>query len=85
MGEDEAQVAKRVAQLRLKIEEHNRRYYEEAAPTISDREYDRLYQELVDLEASFPSLVKPDSPTQRVGTATLAFARSGIASHAQPG
>jgi DNA ligase (NAD+) len=76
MTADEAQVAKRVAQLRLKIEEHNRRYYEEAAPTISDREYDRLYQELVDLEASFPSLVKPESPTQRVGGAPLkAFAQ----------
>src|SRR5260370_34953555 len=34
---------------------------------ISDREYDRLYKELVDLEAEFPQLVSPDSPTQRVG------------------
>ncbi|HZJ38536.1 MAG TPA: hypothetical protein VFD18_05130, partial [Chthoniobacterales bacterium] len=57
----------RVAELRREIEEHNRRYYEEAAPVISDREYDRLYRELVDLETRFPTLVAPDSPTQRVG------------------
>src|SRR5436189_6310772 len=67
MTVDERQAAKRVAQLRQELEEHNRRYYEEAAPTISDREYDRLYQELVDLEARFPALVSPDSPTQQVG------------------
>src|SRR5436309_2900236 len=67
MAAEEKQAAKRVAQLRQELEEHNRRYYEEAAPTISDREYDRLYQELVDLEARFPELISPDSPTQRVG------------------
>ena len=67
MTVDERQAAKRVAQLRREIEEHNRRYYEEAAPTISDREYDRLYQELVALEARFLQLVSPDSPTQQVG------------------
>jgi DNA ligase (NAD+) len=67
MAQDEKQAAKRVAQLREEIEEHNRRYYEEAAPTISDREYDRRYKELVDLESKFPQLVTPDSPTQRVG------------------
>ena len=75
MTVDETQAAKRVAQLRREIEEHNRRYYEEAAPTISDREYDRLYQELVALEARFPQLVSPDSPTQQVGGKRLqAFA-----------
>ena len=75
MTVDETQAAKRVAQLRREIEEHNRRYYEEAAPTISDREYDRLYQELVALEARFPQLVSPDSPTQQVGGKPLqAFA-----------
>jgi DNA ligase (NAD+) len=75
MTVDETQAAKRVAQLRREIEEHNRRYYEEAAPTISDREYDRLYQELVALEARFPQLASPDSPTQQVGDKPLqAFA-----------
>src|ERR1700726_1723876 len=67
MPKDEAQPAKRIAQLRDEIKEHDRRYYEEAAPTISDREYDRLYKELADLEAKFPELVTADSPTQRVG------------------
>jgi DNA ligase (NAD+) len=74
MGEEEAQVAKRVRRLRQEIEKHNRLYYEEAAPAISDREYDRLYKELLDLEARFPELASPDSPTQRVGgTALQAF------------
>jgi len=67
MAKDEAQAAKRIAQLRDEIRKHDRRYYEEAAPTISDREYDRLYKELIDLETQFPDLVRPDSPTQRVG------------------
>src|SRR6266480_1412310 len=67
MTVDETQAAKRVAQLRREVEDHNRRYYQEAAPTISDREYDRLYQELVDLEGRFPQFVSADSPTQQVG------------------
>ncbi|HAK07591.1 MAG TPA: DNA ligase (NAD(+)) LigA, partial [Spartobacteria bacterium] len=76
MTAGENQAAKRVAQLREQIEEHNRRYYEEAAPTISDRQYDLLYAELVDLESRFPQLATPDSPTQRVGGKQLkAFAQ----------
>ena len=67
MAETEAAAARRVAVLRKEIEEHNRRYYEEAAPTISDRDYDRLYRELADLEKRFPQLSAPDSPTRRVG------------------
>jgi DNA ligase (NAD+) len=75
MAKDEA-YAKRIAELRREIKEHDRRYYEEAAPTISDRDYDRLYKELVDLEAKHPDLVTPDSPTQRVGGKPLqAFAQ----------
>jgi DNA ligase (NAD+) len=76
MTKDDAEAAKRIAQLRHEIEEHNRRYYEDAAPTVSDRAYDRLYAELVDLEARFPQLVTPDSPTQRIGGKPLqAFAQ----------
>jgi len=76
MAKDEAQPAKRIAQLRDEVREHDRRYYEEAAPTISDREYDRLYKELADLEAKSPELVTPDSPTQHVGGKPLqAFAQ----------
>ncbi len=60
-------VAERIEQLRREIERHNRLYYIEATPQISDREYDKLYQELVDLETAHPELVTADSPTQRVG------------------
>ncbi len=76
MAESEAAAAERIAALRSEIAEHNRRYYEEAAPTISDREYDRLYRELSDLEERFPQFLTPDSPTRRVGGAPLkAFAQ----------
>src|SRR4051794_32992041 len=67
MASDQNEAAKRIAILRQEIEEHNRRYYEEAAPTISDREYDSLYRELGNLEKHFPDLATPDSPTGRVG------------------
>ena len=56
-----------IAQLREEIRKHDRLYYDEAAPTISDHEYDRLYKELADLETQFPDLLTPDSPTLRVG------------------
>ena len=64
---DKKEAAKRIEQLLDEIRKHDRLYYEEAAPIISDREYDRLYKELVDLESRFTDLVTPDSPTQRVG------------------
>ena len=63
----EAEAHTRIESLRRDIEEHNRRYYEDAAPTISDREYDRLYRELVGLEKKFPQFARTDSPTRRVG------------------
>src|ERR1700726_345991 len=76
MSAEKKQAPKRIAQLRRELEEHNRRYYEEAAPTISDRKYDELYSKLVDLETRFPQLLAPDSPTQRVGGKPLeAFAQ----------
>src|SRR5438477_3166506 len=64
---DEKEAAKRIEQLRGEIRKHDRLYYEEAAPVITDREYDRLYKKLVDLEGQFPDLITPESPTQRVG------------------
>jgi DNA ligase (NAD+) len=67
MAKEETLAAKQMEQLRDEIRKHDRLYYEEAAPIVSDREYDRLYKELVDLETQFPDLVTPDSPTQRVG------------------
>jgi DNA ligase (NAD+) len=57
----------RVDQLRKEIEEHNRRYYAQAAPTISDQEFDALLRELADIEEQHPELLTPDSPTQHVG------------------
>ncbi len=71
MAEKEGSVEKRIAALRSVIDEHNRRYYEEAAPTISDREYDRLYRELLDLEERYPQFIMPESPTRRVGEAPI--------------
>ena len=62
-----ASAASRISHLREQIRHHDRKYYVEAAAEISDREYDRLVDELRDLEAKHPDLVTPDSPTQRVG------------------
>jgi len=64
-----------MAELRRLLNYHNYRYYVLDSPEISDEEYDRLFRELQDLEAAYPDLVTPDSPTQRVGAAPLeAFA-----------
>ena len=67
-------ISARLARLRRELEEHNRRYYDEAAPTVSDAEYDALFRELRDLEDAHPELITPDSPTRRVGEkATAGF------------
>jgi DNA ligase (NAD+) len=58
---------KRIARLRDEIRRHEHLYYVRSRPEISDEEYDALDRELRDLEAEFPDLVTPDSPTQRVG------------------
>ncbi len=63
----EAEARARIETLRRDITEHNRRYYEEAAPTITDREYDQLYRELAELEKKYPQFAREDSPTRRVG------------------
>jgi DNA ligase (NAD+) len=57
----------RIQELRAEIEHHNRLYYEEDRPEVSDAEYDRLFRELQELERQFPDLFAPDSPTLRVG------------------
>ncbi len=62
-----SQVAKHITNLCEKIRHHDRLYYSEACPEISDIEYDRLVSELKNLEADNPELIDPDSPTQRVG------------------
>ena len=61
------EVKKRAELLRAELERHNRLYYMEAKPEISDREFDRLMRELQDLEAAHPELATADSPTRRVG------------------
>jgi len=53
--------------LRKEIERHNRRYYDQADPEISDAEYDRLYRKLEEMEREHPDWITPDSPTQVVG------------------
>ena len=65
-------MSKKQAEIRMKelvkeINYHNRRYYLLDQPEISDAHYDAIYSELVKFEKEYPDLVKPDSPTQRVG------------------
>ncbi|MEX0611846.1 MAG: NAD-dependent DNA ligase LigA [Pirellulales bacterium] len=65
-------VEQQIAALRDEIREHDRRYYVENAPTISDLEYDKLLARLKELEATHPELVTPDSPTQRIADQPVA-------------
>ena len=62
---------RRAADLRESIARHDHLYHVLDAPEIADAEYDRLFAELVALEAAHPELAVPDSPTQRVGGAPL--------------
>ena len=70
MTQDEAR--EQIGQLNRELQRHNRLYYEEAAPEISDREFDALLRKLEKLEAEFPQFAAPDSPTRRVGGQPLA-------------
>lgn len=67
-----AQAKKEIERLKKLIRRHDRSYYVENQPQISDPEYDRLYASLKQLEAAFPPLATPDSPTQRVSEKPLA-------------
>ncbi|MEQ1743542.1 MAG: NAD-dependent DNA ligase LigA [Candidatus Nitrotoga sp.] len=62
-------VPQRIAHLRGEIERHNYQYHTLDAPLITDAEFDAMFRELQTLEMQYPSLVTPDSPTQRVGAA----------------
>jgi DNA ligase (NAD+) len=62
-----ASAARQIESLRETIRRHDRLYYVEARPEISDREYDALVEQLRELEEKHPDLVAPDSPTQRIG------------------
>ena len=58
---------KRAEELRAQLDDANHRYYILDDPAIADAEFDALLRELIDLEAAYPQLRTPDSPTQRVG------------------
>jgi DNA ligase (NAD+) len=64
-------VRQKAAELREQIDYHNYRYYRLNDPEISDAAYDELFRELQRLEAEYPQLISPDSPTQRVGAEPL--------------
>jgi len=65
--QEKAIAQKELAELRNQIEEHNYRYYVLDKPSVSDAEYDRLFDRLLEIEKKYPELVTPDSPSQRVG------------------
>ena len=66
----------RAEELRRLLERAAHAYYVLDAPELEDTVYDRLYRELLELEAAHPELVRPDSPTQRVGGAPAAGFRT---------
>ncbi len=68
---DIEQVKQQIQVVRDLINYHNHRYYVLDSPEISDAEYDTLMRQLQELEARYPQLITPDSPTQRVGEAPL--------------
>jgi len=75
-------VRQEIERLRREIEHHNHRYYVLDDPALSDAEYDALFRRLEALERSHPTLVTPDSPTQRVGASPLE--KFGTVRHAEP-
>ncbi len=64
---DEKKLQERLADLRSQINTHNYRYHVLDAPSISDADYDRLLNELKQIESDHPEWITPDSPTQKVG------------------
>ena len=60
-------IAQRAEELRKQLQYHNKKYYDEDAPEISDYEYDRMLRSLETLEQEYPEIDTPDSPTHRVG------------------
>lgn len=67
--ESTERAATRAAELHAEIERHNKLYYQQDAPEVTDAEYDALLAELRDIEAEFPELAGEQSPTQKVGAA----------------
>jgi DNA ligase (NAD+) len=78
----EAEAANRLMRLAKEIARHDKLYHDRDAPEVSDAEYDALVRENRELEAQFPQLVRPDSPSKRLGAApTGALAK---VAHARP-
>jgi DNA ligase (NAD+) len=75
---------KKVETLRAELERANVAYYVEKEPVMSDAEWDALFDELAKIEAEFPALVTPDSPTQRVGAKTAVASEFAPVKHATP-
>ncbi len=69
---DESQAKAELKRLAAEIAAHDKRYYQDDAPTVSDAEYDALRQRNAAIEARYPSLVRADSPSRRIGAAPAA-------------
>src|SRR5947209_5501074 len=78
----EAEAKRELARLAAEIAENDRRYYLDDAPAVSDADYDVLRRRNLAIEARFPALKRPDSPSERVGVAPAA--RFGKVVHAVP-
>lgn len=70
MSEKE-EIKKRIGELRKELEKHNKAYYHDDEPVISDAKYDELKRELIDIETKYPEFLTSNSPTQTVGYAVL--------------
>ena len=79
---DQYEARLRSEELRSQVNYHNYRYHVLDSPEIADAEYDQLMNELKAIEATYPELITPDSPTQRVGGAPLA--QFGVVEHRYP-
>ena len=71
MSKPDKKIINELDKLKELIETHNRLYYNDDAPLISDAEYDKLYDRLLEIEKQYPELIAPDSPSQRVGSTPL--------------
>lgn len=71
LSESDALIQQRYNELRQEIRKHNRLYFDQADPEISDHAFDMLMRELLEIEAKFPAWISPDSPSQRVGEKAL--------------
>jgi DNA ligase (NAD+) len=82
MPDPDPQIIAKVDNLRKTLHHHNYRYYVLDDPELSDAGYDRMMQELIQLEETYPQLASPDSPSMRVGA--LPLARFDTISHSVP-